>query len=73
MSEETKKSFGDTDLGTCIGVAIIIIALCIGVGSCNFIQSIGDCDHTTEAEVTLPDAKTQTEAIAVCAMAIEAE
>lgn len=68
MNESEKKSFGDTDLGTCIGVALIILALCLGVGACNAIQAAAQCNHDEQAEVALPDAKTQTEAIAVDAM-----
>lgn len=75
MNESEKKGFGDTDLGTCIGVALIILALCLGVGACNAIQAVALCNHDEQAEGVTPDAKAQTEAIAVDAMttiAIEA-
>ena len=75
MNESEKKSFGDTDLGTCIGVALIILALCLGVGACNAIQAAAQCNHDEQAGEVSQDAKAQTEAIAVDAMtaiAIEA-
>lgn len=32
------QHFGDTSLGAFIGVALIVLALCIGVGTCNRLQ-----------------------------------
>ena len=76
MNQDEINEFGDTNLGTCIGAAIVVLALCLGIGSCNAIQAVATCHHDEEAKVALPDAKTQTEAIAVDAMtsiAVEAE
>jgi hypothetical protein len=28
------KKFGDTDLAQCIGLSLIILAICIGIGGC---------------------------------------
>lgn len=74
VSETTH--FGDTSLGECLGIAIIILAVCIGTGSCNAIQSAATCHHDEQTEEVSQDAKAQTEAIAVDSMttiAIEAE
>jgi hypothetical protein len=35
MSEN--KTFGDTDLGLCLGIAVIILSLCLGIGGCNIL------------------------------------
>lgn len=69
MSEETKNPFGDTGLGILIGVAVVVLSLCLGVGSCNAIQAVAYRHADQDTEAVQPDAKTQTEAIAGDSMA----
>ena len=64
MGEETKVHFGDTALGWSIGIAILAIACCLGVGSCNAIQAIGTRHRNQEAEEVSKGSKSQTEAVA---------
>ena len=61
MQEEMEESrsplapqtpFGDTALGACIGVAIAIFALCVGVGSCDAMRTLAGF-HQQAKEVSV--------------------
>ena len=80
MNEENTNPnanpFGDTVLGGFIGAAILALACCVGIGSCNALMTVASCHHDEQAGEVAQAAKTQTEAIAVDAMttiAVEAE
>lgn len=75
MNQDEINEFGDTNLGTCIGIAIVVLALCLGIGSCNAIQAVAS-HHDEETEEVSQDAKAQTEAIAegfMSTISVEAE
>jgi Ca2+/Na+ antiporter len=49
------NNFGDSDMGQMIGCAVIILALCLGLGGCAYLIRIGNAKvetakHSTQEE-----------------------
>jgi hypothetical protein len=55
-----KRHFGDTELGQGIGIAVIVLALCLGIGACNMLVDHGialrNLIESDDAASTLPAA-----------------
>ena len=45
-----KKPFGDTELGDSLGIAAIILAVCLGVGGCIHLVSIPTAPDTQTSQ-----------------------